>query len=152
MIEQYASENLIEAILQTSSAMKQRLGRRFAYRLGLNPGPLGKDDGVDGFGIYQSRKIYFQCRLSRQKLGTKVAKEVYSDLDRHQADFGVILSGVGFTDGFVSRLDKQTTKYRVHCLALRDIFLCTDAFNEAVAELPPLRDLDEEAKRMLQEE
>ena len=152
MIEQYASENLIEAILQTSSAVKQRLGRRFAYRLGLTPGPLGKDDGIDGSGISQGRKIYFQCRLSRQKLGLKVAKEVYSDLDRHHADFGVILSGVGFTEGFISRLDKQTKKYRVHCLMLRDIFLCTDAFNEAVAELPPLRDLDEEAKRMLQEE
>jgi hypothetical protein len=70
-------------------------------------------------------RLYFQCRLSRQKLGLKVAKEVYSDLDRHQADFGVILSGVGFTEGFISRLDKQTKKYRVHCLTLRDIFLCT---------------------------
>ncbi|MBI3800556.1 MAG: restriction endonuclease [Deltaproteobacteria bacterium] len=150
-MHEYAVDIQVRSILDASSEFKQRLGRRFAYVLGLEPGPLGTDDGVDGVGYQAGRKVYFQCRLRRIRLGKDDARALYSDMDKHRADLGVVLAGVGYTDGFWERLENQTVKYVVHRLTLRDIFLETLAFQETVHNLPPLRHLGTEARNLLGE-
>lgn len=44
--------NYVLGLLQADNETKQRMGQRFASHLGLTPGPLGPDDGVDGSAIH----------------------------------------------------------------------------------------------------
>lgn len=57
------------------TTLKQELGRRFAYCLGLTPGSLGGDGGIDGYGTFESFNIYFQSKLSRYPLDTSFSWE-----------------------------------------------------------------------------
>jgi Restriction endonuclease len=151
VIHEYSVDILIRSILDGPSEFKQQLGRRFAYVLGLKPGPRGTDDGVDGVGYHAGRKVYFQCRLRRTRLGKDDARELFSDMDKHRADLGIVLAGVGYTRWFQEKLENQIVKYVVHRLTLRDIFLETPVFQETILNLPPLRRLGNEARNLLGE-
>lgn len=95
---------IVESILQNSNAGKQRLGQKFALHLGLNPGPRGADDGIDGSLIRDNKLIHFQSKLRSVKLDREDARSYFSDILYHKADISIILSGVGFKDTFKKRL------------------------------------------------
>lgn len=134
---------LINGIIYSDSAVKQDLGRRFAAYLGLKPGLSGADGGIDGEGEVNGQKIYFQSKLSSEKIDASSAADFCGNLGIHKADIGVMLAGVGYTSGFESRLKKYTDidKFKIHLLTLEDIFGETSTFEEAVINLPPLRNL-----------
>lgn len=134
---------LINGITYSDPAVKQDLGRRFAAHLGLNPGQAGADGGIDGEGEINGRKIYFQSKLYRVPLDASFAADFCGNLGIHKADIGVMLAGVGYTSGFESRLKKYPNidKLKIHLLTLADIFAETPTFEEAVTDLPSLRDL-----------
>lgn len=153
---------VIEGFVSADSATKQEQGRRFAYVLGLTPGPSGADGGIDGYGVVDGSKIYFQSKLKSSKLGAEEAGIFYSNLVLHQADIGILLAGVGYTAatpslpnaGFQNRLLEfpNLENYRIHLLSLRDIlFEDTPQWDRAVQDLPPLRELTREAWDALNE-
>ncbi|MEB3339004.1 MAG: hypothetical protein VKJ46_16150, partial [Leptolyngbyaceae bacterium] len=112
---------LVTGIVYADNTTKQALGRRFATYLGLNPGPSGQDEGSDGVGEVDGHRIYFQSKLERNPLDASRAAEFYGNLGLHQADIGVILAGVGYTDGFLQRLEKDPNlhqKFKIHPLTL----------------------------------
>jgi hypothetical protein len=134
---------LINGIIYSDPAVKQDLGRRFAAHLGLKPGQAGGDGGIDGEGELNGQKIYFQSKLYRVALDASYAADFCGNLGIHQADIGIMLAGVGYTSGFESRLKKYPNidKLKIHLLTLEDIFAETPIFEEAVIDLPPLRNL-----------
>ncbi len=134
---------IIQVILSSDNATKQKLGRRFAAHLGLTPGQSGPDDGIDGLGFYNESKIHFQCKLRGRQLDKDDARMYYSDIDYHRVDVSIMLAGCGYKDTFPKRLfgHRHISDYKIHLLELRDIFEETPTFEEAVIDLPPLRDL-----------
>ncbi len=144
MTDFLAIEALVNGIIYADTTLKGELGRRFALYLGLTPGEVGKDGGCDGVGTVDGKVIYFQSKLQREPLDASKAAEFYGNLGLHQAQIGVLLSGAGYTPGFAQRLAKDPNldqRYRLHLLSLRDLFAETDAFQQAIQHLPPLRDL-----------
>jgi hypothetical protein len=139
---------IISSILQNSNASKQRLGQRFAYCLGLDPGPKGSDDGIDGSLIKNGAKIHFQSKLRSTPLDREDARSYFSDISFHKADISIILSGVGFKDTFRERLfgHEAIKGVEVHLLELRDIFEDSPEFSKACNSLPELRSLNNEIK------
>jgi hypothetical protein len=147
---------IVQGILQTDSATKQELGRRFALYLGIQAGIRGADEGIDGWGEVSTpsgvRRIYFQSKLEQMPLDASRAADFYGNLCLHQVDIGVMLSGAGYTSGFVPRLEKDPhlqQRFRIHLLSLADLFGETVAFQRAIADLPPLRNLADEHWREL---
>ena len=146
---------LIQGIIAADTVTKQELGRRFAFCLGLTLGSAGADGGIDGYGSINNRKIYFQSKLKGHNVGAEEAGNFYSSLIRYEADIGIMLVGVGYTSptmshpqaGFKNRLLEfpDIDRYRIHLLSLRDIFEETPEFEEAVRDLPPMRELTREA-------
>lgn len=138
----------VTPILQSSNAGKQILGQRIAAHLGLNPGPRGKDDGIDGILVNGDFVIHFQSKLRSAPLDVDDAKNYYSDIIFHKANVSIILSGVGFKETFKTRLfgHQSIENVRIHLLELADIFENTAAFVDACNDLPGLRSLDQELK------
>jgi len=137
---------LVNGIISSSEAVKQDLGRRFAAHLGLTPGQAGKDGGIDGEGILNQKRIYFQCKLYRTPLDASFTADLCGNLVIHQADIGIMLSGVGYTQGYSTRLQEFHNNYpniTTHLLKLEDIFAETLVFEKAKLDLPQLRDLRE---------
>ncbi|BBD68215.1 hypothetical protein NIES4072_44730 [Nostoc commune NIES-4072] len=134
---------LVLGYTNASSYAKQELGRCFAVHLGLTPGPRGSDDGIDGVGFIETRKIYFQCKLSKNKLKVEEAERFYANLLFHSIDIAVMLAGVGYTSGFESKLLKfpDIHKFKIHLLTLEDLFEETSSFKEALKDMPLLQDL-----------
>lgn len=138
---------LVNGIIYSHTSVKQDLGRRFAAHLGLTPGKSGIDGGIDGYGTIDNEIIYFQSKLSQNTLDASYVADFVGNLVIHQADIGIMLAGVGYTDGFYERLQeacksqKLNTKIKVHLLSLEDIFGETEKFELAIQDLPPLRDL-----------
>lgn len=134
---------LINGILNTDPQTKGNFGRRCAIHLGLEPGPAGKDGGIDGVGYWDERKIYFQSKLERNPLDAQIADYLYANLVRHRAEVGVLLAGVGYTKGFEPRLKEfyDIERFKIHLLSLHDYFNETPAFEKATKDLPTLRDL-----------
>ena len=57
-----------------------------------------------------------------------------------------MIAGAGYTAGFAQRLSKDPhlhQRYQLYLLSLRDIFEETEAFQNAVLDLPPLRNLSQ---------
>ena len=135
-------------ILQSSNTGKQILGQRIAAHLGLNPGPRGKDDGIDGIIINNGIVIHFQSKLRSVQLDVDDARNYYSDIIFHKAHISIILSGIGFKDTFRSRLfgHEGIESVKIHLLELKDIFESNENFNRACNDLPSLQYLDEELK------
>lgn len=136
---------LVNGIIASSEAVKQDLGRRFAAHLGLHPGSPGKDGGIDGYGVLGNKQIYFQCKLYRIPLDASFTADFCGNLVIHNADIGIMLSGVGYTQGYSDRLEAFDDNFPgnmpTHLLKLEDIFAETPALKKAQFELPELRDL-----------
>lgn len=138
---------LVYGVLQLDNDRKQQIGRRLAAHLGLTPGALGPDKGIDGEKIYNGKRIYFQSKLSREPLSPSLAAEFFGYLVGYAYDIGIMLSGTRYTDGFKDRLeyllssDRLKGDIKVHLLSLEDIFGETEVFQNAALDLPPLRDL-----------
>lgn len=150
MTDEWVTRKLIDAIISLDPSSKGELGRRAAAHLGLEPGRVGKDGGIDGVGFLEGRKIYFQSKLESHPLDADYADSLYAKLVRHKTDVGVVLSGTGYTKGFEPRLREfeeiHTTVYgikwfKIHLLNLQDYFNETLTFQKAVEDLPPLRNL-----------
>lgn len=141
MLDFLALDALVSGVLASDNATKQELGRKFAVYLGLLPGPRGADGGVDGFGEWNGRRIYFQSKLERELLNASRAAEFYGNLVLHQANVGILLSGQGYTSGFRDRLELDPNLYQtfnVHLLSLVDLFGQTLAWEAAAQDLPSL--------------
>lgn len=140
-------DDLVNGIIGFSESVKQDLGRRFAAHLGLTPGQAGKDGGIDGEGILNQKRIYFQCKLYRIPLDASFTADFCGNLVIHKADIGIMLSGVGYTQGYSTRLQKFHNNYpqiiTTHLLKLEDIFAESLVFEKAKLDLPQLRDLRE---------
>ncbi|MEA5604899.1 restriction endonuclease [Nostoc sp. UHCC 0252] len=138
---------LINGIIYSDSVVKQDLGRRFAAYLGLKPGKIGADGGIDGEGEVKGRQIYFQSKLSKKPIEAPYAAEFCGNLGIHKADIGVMLAGVGYTSQFKSRLNKcpNIGNLKIYLLTLEDIFGETNNFKGALIDLPPLRDLSSDS-------
>jgi hypothetical protein len=144
MTDFLAVDAIVNGILDAENSTKQELGRRFAAYLGIQAGPRGVDEGVDGFGNFKGRNIYFQSKLERALLDASRAAEFYGNLCLHQAQVGIMLAGTGFTTGFKARLEKDPelyVKFRIHLLSLFDIFAETQDFQTAILDLPELQNL-----------
>jgi hypothetical protein len=144
MTDFLAIDAITNGILNAENLTKQELGRRFATYLGIQAGPRGKDEGVDGFGEFNRCKIYFQSKLERNRFDASRAAEFYGNLVLHHAQIGVMLSGTGYTSGFKTRLNKDPEldqKFKIHLLSLFDIFAETPVFEAATLDLPGLRNL-----------
>lgn len=135
---------LIKGILEAENDSKQKLGQRFADCLQLTPGPGGSDDGIDGSTFFEGKKIHFQSKLSRKPLDKDEARKYYSDIKYHRADVSIILSGVGYKETFTERLygHPDIDVVVIHLLTLQDLFEKTEAFNNALKDLPPLEKLE----------
>ena len=142
---------IVQGIVASDTTVKQELGRRFAYCLGLTPGSLGGDGGIDGSGTFGDLNIYFQSKLSRHLLDASFAADLIGNLVIHEADIGVMLAGIGYTDGFYDRAQKalKSNKWKINCqihlLTLEDIFSKNQNFLETIQHLPPLQSLSREA-------
>jgi hypothetical protein len=141
--------SIVQGIVKLDSQEKQELGRKYAFALGLSPGPRGADGGIDGAGIVKGNKVYFQCRLSRAKLGAPVADAIYGAAQREKADVIIVLAGVGYTkptpsnpkSGFENCLRNRPDGdgFKLHLLTLSDIYEKNQVFDDALADLPGLR-------------
>ncbi len=131
---------LADSIASLDNHSKQEIGRRFAYRLGFNPGPRGPDDGIDGEFSYNGSFCHFQSKLSRMPLDKDEARKYYSDIKAHNAEWSIMLSARGFKDTFYSRLDMHTDlcREKIHLLSLVDIFTHSELFIKALNDVPPL--------------
>ena len=113
---------LISGIIYSSEAAKQDLGRRFAAYLGLTPGKVGNDGGIDGYAKLNNEMIYFQSKLSQNILDASYTADFIGNLIIHEANIGIMLAGIGYTDGFRSRLNQATqskqlkTQVKIHLL------------------------------------
>jgi len=138
---------LVTGIIYSSETAKQDLGRRFAAYLGLTPGKSGSDGGIDGYAELNNDMIYFQSKLSQNILDASYSAELIGNLIIHEATIGIMLAGVGYTDGFRSRLNKAiqskqiNTQLKIHLLSLEDVFGETEMFIRATQDLPSLRNL-----------
>ena len=143
MNDYIAVRAIVKGIVNSDSATKGDLGRRFAVRLGLTPGPVGPDGGVDGYGFWQERKIHFQSKLSKNLLDKKQAYIFSGELRIHQPDIAILLAGIGYNSNFEYHLNTLLGRDRlkIHLLKVEDIFQETSIFEAAVEDLPPLRDL-----------
>ncbi|MGC9526802.1 MAG: restriction endonuclease [Limnospira sp.] len=135
---------LVKGILEAENDSKQRLGQRFADCFHLTPGPLGPDDGVDGWTYFEGKKIHFQSKLSRKPLDKDEARKYYSDIKYHRADVSIMLSGMGYKEGFKERLygHPDIDSVVIHLLSLQDLFEKTEKFKNALKDLPPLEKLE----------
>ena len=94
-----------------------------------------------------SSLIYFQSKLSQNILDASYSAELIGNLIIHEATIGIMLAGVGYTDGFRSRLNKAiqskqiNTQLKIHLLSLEDVFGETEIFIKATQDLPLLRNL-----------
>ncbi len=143
---------LVNGIINSDTAVKQDLGRRFAPAyLGLNPSKAGANGRIDGEGAIDGRKIYFQSKLYRKPLDASFVADFWGNIARYRADIGIMLAGVGYTSGFESRLQllPNIDKLKIHLLTLEDIFGESSNFEAAVIHLPPLRDLSDGSWAML---
>lgn len=138
-----ALKALVSGIVGLDNRTKQELGRRFAFRLGFEPGPRGPDDGVDGRFELDGRIYHFQSKLSASDLDRDEARKYYSDIVYHAADMSVMLAGTGYKETFNERLfgHHGIENVRVFLLTLRDVFAESPAFQAAAAQMPGLRDL-----------
>lgn len=129
---------LVIDTINCDNTTKQEIGRRFAVYLGLEPGPLGSDDGIDGIGLHNERKIHFQCRLKGEELDKDDARAYYSDIEYHRVDVSMMLAGIGYKDTFTERLygHGNISRYKIHLLTLGDLFEESPAFQEALKDLP----------------
>ncbi|MCK5718880.1 MAG: restriction endonuclease [Thiomargarita sp.] len=136
------NRNLVEGILKADSTTKAKFGQRFAERLGLTPGKSGRDGGIDGEGFIGGKKIYFQSKLQKEKIGAMFIDSLYGIITRHQSDIVIVLVGTGYTSGVEKRLQEfhDIDKFKIHLLTLSDYFNETKKFQLAVTDLPPLRD------------
>jgi len=143
MLDHLASRALVDGIINADSKTKGHLGQRCAAHLGLEPGPLGKDGGIDGVGFINQQKIYFQSKLINRPLNAEFADSLYGNLVRHKANIGIVLTGIGYTSGVSQRLKEfdDIDQFKIHLLTLHDYFNETPAFQTASKDLPPLRDL-----------
>jgi hypothetical protein len=134
---------LVQGIVLSNSATKQELGQRFASFLGLQPGPRGPDDGIDGWLERNGKKIHFQCKLSAKELGKVEAHKYYAELRHLQPDVTIMLAGVGYKKTFVDRLFSYSDVKReqTHLLTLRDLFAENADYQRALNELPLLAGL-----------
>jgi hypothetical protein len=135
---------IVTGIVNAENATKQELGRRFAAHLGIQASPSGRDEGIDGYGEFNGRRIYFQSKLERNRFDASRAAEFYGNLCLHNVQVGIMLSGTGYTSGFRSRLEKDPDlyqKFRIHLLSLSDIFAETPVFEAAILDLPGLQSL-----------
>jgi len=146
-VNHLASRALIEGILNVDNSTKAELGQKCARHLGLNPGPLGGDGGIDGEGIYNGKRIYFQSKLLKKDINASFSDCLYGIITRHQSEIVIILAGIGYSDGFKARLQEfpDIKKFKIHLLTLSDYFNETEEFKAAVKDLPPLQDLSFEA-------
>jgi len=142
-VNNLASRALIEGIINADNSTKAELGQKFARHLGLNPGPLGGDGGIDGEGLYNGKRIYFQSKLLKKAINASLADDFYGIITRHQSEIIIILAGIGYSDGFKARLQEfpDIKKFKIHLLTLSDYFNETEEFKAAVKDLPPLQDL-----------
>lgn len=142
-----ASRALIEGILNADNSTKAELGQKCAIHLGLNPGPLGGDGGIDGEGLYNGKRIYFQSKLLKKGINASFADCLYGIITRHQSEIAIILAGIGYSDGFKARLQEfhDIKKFKIHLLTLSDYFNETEEFKAAVKDLPPLQNFSFEA-------
>jgi hypothetical protein len=144
MTDFLAIDAIVAGILEAENSTKQELGRRFAAYLGIQAGPTGTDEGVDGFGEFNGRKIYFQSKLEKNRFDASRAAEFYGNLCLHGAQIGIMLSGTGYTSGFQTRLNKDpdlNQKFKIHLLSLFDVFAETSEFEAATLDLPDLQNL-----------
>lgn len=148
MFNESTTYYLIKGILKAENASKQRLGQRFANCLQLTPGPEGPDDGVDGSTYFEGKKIHFQSKLSGKRLDKDEARKYYSDIAYHEANISIMLSGVGYKETFFRRLygHPDIDLVTIHLLTLQDLFEETEAFQNAVRDIPSLKKLKELAK------
>lgn len=83
---------IVESILQNSNASKQRLGQRIACYFGLDPGPRGSDNGIDGIVVKNGLKIHFQSKLRSVKLDREDARSYFSDIIYHDVNISIIFN------------------------------------------------------------
>jgi len=131
---------LIRGILHADNATKQEIGQRFARHLRLEPGPLGADDGVEGYGISNGQNVHFQCKLRSTPLDKDDARLYYSDLKYHKVMISIMLAGVGYKETFTERLfgHPDIGTICIHLLTLFDLFGETPAYHAALKDMPQL--------------
>ena len=144
MTDFLAIDAIVNGIIDAENSTKQELGRRFAAYLGVQAGLRGKDEGIDGYGEFNGRKIYFQSKLESSLFDASRAAEFYGNLHIHDAQIGIMLSGKGYTSGFRTWLNKDPNldqKFKIHLLSLFDVFAETPTFAAATLDLPGLQSL-----------
>ena len=101
------------------------------------------------WGTVKGNRVYFQCRLTADKLGAPVADAIYGAAQREKADVIIVLAGVGYTKptpskpkaGFENCLRNRPggDGFKLHLLTLSDIYEKNQVFDDALADLPSLR-------------
>jgi hypothetical protein len=137
---------IIMSATECNSAAKQRAGQGYAKMLGLTPGKSGRDDLLDGFGKVGDRFVYFQCKLSQNRLGAEYADTFYAGLEKYEAQIGIMLAGVGYIHrgkfGFLPRLQRypriEANVFTYHLLTLEDILTQSQNFLSALDDVPQL--------------
>jgi hypothetical protein len=142
----FQRRTIINSTTRSNSAAKQRDGQAYAKMLGLTPGKSGRDNLLDGYGEVGDRFIYFQCKLSQKPLGAEYADTFYAGLERHEAQIGIMLAGVGYIErgdlGFLPRLQGypriKANIFTYHLLTVKDILTKSNTFLAALDDLPQL--------------
>jgi len=153
-VDGYQLRAIISSKTRAGSAAKQRAGQAYAKMLGLTPGKAGRDDLIDGYGTVGDRSIYFQCKLSQDPLGAKYADGFYAGLEKHEAQIGIMLAGVGYIErgnlGFLPRLKSypriKQGIFIYHLLSLEDIYTKSDKFLSALPDIPMLNIISDELR------
>ena len=133
----YEAEQVIYGIVHLSSPRKQQVGRKLAKFMAFIPGPVGTDGGVDGAITNQNNELvaHFQSKLSSKSLPLCEGKILHSDLVRLKPKMCIYVAGVGYDSGF-TKLINQHKDCEVYLLTLKDIFLESDVYKQALESLP----------------
>ncbi|MGL4498970.1 MAG: restriction endonuclease [Planktothrix sp.] len=145
-MDAYKLRAIISTRVRMDNAAKQRAGQAYAKMLGLTPGKSGRDNLLDGYGKVGDHFIYFQCKLSQNPLGAEYADSFYAGLERHEAQIGIMLAGVGYIErgdlGFLPRLQGypriKANIFTYHLLTVEDILTKSTTFLSALDDLPQL--------------
>ncbi len=146
----FVEDQILKGILKTSNLTRQKLGMIFAKFFHLEPGPPGKDGGVDGKGEYEGKKIYFQSKLSKKKIGVGFARDFESVFRNNNFDIGLYIAGDGYTKPFIDYIEEYIIKKHgkeVILLTIYDIYTNSEKLKEAFTVLPQLEHITDDIKK-----
>jgi len=86
----------------------------------------------NGVGFINQQKIYFQSKLRNRPLNAEFTDYLYSNLVRHKANIGIVLTGIGYSsddgefgdggDGVDVEINNDQNSFCLNCVQRNPIY------------------------------